>query len=362
MKILIDMGHPAHVHLFKNFIWEMKKRGHKVKVTTRDKDVTIALLDKYKFDYECFGSPKKGLIRKILGITEITWWLYKQCKKFKPDILLSLTPYTAYVSKIIRKPAINFIDDDIFGDIKYRLMYTWFDSAICTPKKFRKNLGKKHIRYNGYHELAYLHPNRFKPNPEILKEMNLNPKDTFFLLRFVSLAAWHDKGKEGWNTDDKLKIVKELEKKGKVFITSEKSLPKELEPYRYSIHPEKIHHIMYYATLFVTDSQTMTTESALLGTPAVRCNSFVGPEDMSNFIELEKDYGLIFSFNNKNKAFKKIVELINIKDIKTEWNKKRNKLIQEKIDVTKWMIWLAENFPESFKEMKKNPDKNKEFK
>jgi len=40
MKILIDMGHPAHVYFFKNTIWELEKRGHQVKVTARDKDVT----------------------------------------------------------------------------------------------------------------------------------------------------------------------------------------------------------------------------------------------------------------------------------------------------------------------------------
>ncbi len=39
MRILVDIGHPAHVHFFKNFIWEMEKRGHEFIVTARDKDV-----------------------------------------------------------------------------------------------------------------------------------------------------------------------------------------------------------------------------------------------------------------------------------------------------------------------------------
>ncbi len=41
MKILIDMGHPAHVHSFRNAIRELEKRGHSVKVTARDKDVAL---------------------------------------------------------------------------------------------------------------------------------------------------------------------------------------------------------------------------------------------------------------------------------------------------------------------------------
>jgi len=29
MKIVVDLGHPAQVHLFKNFVWEMEKKGMK---------------------------------------------------------------------------------------------------------------------------------------------------------------------------------------------------------------------------------------------------------------------------------------------------------------------------------------------
>ena len=51
MRILIDMGHPAHVHFFKNAIRSLEERGHSVKITARDKDVTLALLEAYGFDY-----------------------------------------------------------------------------------------------------------------------------------------------------------------------------------------------------------------------------------------------------------------------------------------------------------------------
>ena len=56
MRILFDMGHPAHVHFFKNAIWELEKQGHEVKVTARDKDVTLELLEAYGIPYEIWGS------------------------------------------------------------------------------------------------------------------------------------------------------------------------------------------------------------------------------------------------------------------------------------------------------------------
>ena len=48
MKVLFDLGHPAHVHYFKNLIELLQKHGHKVLVIARKKDVTQKLLKNYK--------------------------------------------------------------------------------------------------------------------------------------------------------------------------------------------------------------------------------------------------------------------------------------------------------------------------
>ena len=36
MNILIDIGHPAHVHLYRNFYSEMKAKGHNLHVTVKN--------------------------------------------------------------------------------------------------------------------------------------------------------------------------------------------------------------------------------------------------------------------------------------------------------------------------------------
>ena len=68
MKILVDIIHPANVHYFKNFIFQMEKEGHSVKITARNKDVSFKLLDAYNFKYIDFGkgSIGKGAIGKML--------------------------------------------------------------------------------------------------------------------------------------------------------------------------------------------------------------------------------------------------------------------------------------------------------
>jgi len=100
----------------------------------------------------------------------------------------------------------------------------------------------------------------------------------------------------------------------------------------------------------------MTTEAGILGTPVIRCNTFVGKNDMGNFIELEQKYKLIFSYRNPDRAIEKALSLIQDKDIKKEWIEKKQKLLNDKIDITAFIVWYIENYPQSFREMKDNPD------
>ena len=47
MRILTQVGHPAHVHFFKHFVWDMEKRGHKILICATNKDVALSLLDAF---------------------------------------------------------------------------------------------------------------------------------------------------------------------------------------------------------------------------------------------------------------------------------------------------------------------------
>ena len=134
-----------------------------------------------------------------------------------------------------------------------------------------------------------------------------------------------------------------------------------MEKYLLNIPKHKIHDCLYYAKMLVTDTQTMTTEAGVLGTPVIRCNSFVGSNDMGNFIELEQKYKLIFSYRNPDQAIEKALSLIQDPDIKKEWKKKKQKLLDDKIDITSFIIWYIENYPESFKEIKNHPETQYKF-
>ncbi|RLJ00137.1 MAG: hypothetical protein DRP08_06695, partial [Candidatus Aenigmatarchaeota archaeon] len=275
--------------------------------------------------------------------------LLRIAKAFKPDIFVGKgSVYMGQVSKMLGKPYICFSDTE-HATLANMLTYPFAD-VICTPSCFKKKINaKKHIRYNGYEELAYLHPKYFKPDPSVLDEAGLSKNDKFIIIRFVSWGATHDIGDRGFINREK--VVKTLERYGQVLVSSEAKLSHNLEKYRINSSPEKIHHLLYFAHLYIGESAPMATESAILGTPSI----FVSSSRRGYTDELESRYGLVYNFSDPKtmqaNALKKAVELLENKNAKREWRKKRAKMLSEKIDVTAFITELIDNF---IKKVKKN--------
>jgi len=358
LRVLFNIGHPAHVHLFKNVIWALEKEGYDIKITARDKEIVLHLLDAYGFEYDVISKKGSGLLGLTKEMIIRDYNLLKIARGFRPDIMVAVLDHAvAHIGKLLGIPSIIFNDSEPEA-IKYPIadiITTPFASTIIVPRSLKHSYGDKEIRINSYKELAYLHPNHFKPDFKVIRNAGISKNEKFVLVRFVAWEAHHDISEGGFSLKHKLQLVKELKEYASVYISSEFPLPKELKKYRLPIPPDYIHHFLYYSNLLVCDSQTMTTEAGILGTPAIRSNSFVGKNDMSNFIELEKRYGLIYNIPHPEKAIKKAIELIQQPKTKKIWKKKRESLLREKIDLTSFMVWFIENYPESFSEIKENP-------
>lgn len=345
MRVLISIEHPAWAHQFRYVIKELERRGHTVKIVAINKDRDLELLDAFGFKYDIIShSSGKNILEKGLIFLVTTLKIFLISLKFKPDIYVGrASPMMSINSFLMRKKHIIFEDSEKAG---FSLgVARIFSSTIITPSCFRKNLGKKHIRIEGYKETFYLHPEYFKPDQLILSEVGLALGEKFVILRFVAWQAHHDIRHHGFSLADKFELVQKIQQYAKVFITSELPLPPDLEQYKIKVPPHRIHDLLFYANLLVTDSQTMTTEAAILGTPAVRCNTFVCSNDMGNFVELENKYDLIYCFRSGKQAIQKALELIQQPDLKEQWAKKRENLLEDKVDATKVMISLIIDHP-----------------
>ncbi|MCF8261093.1 MAG: DUF354 domain-containing protein [Melioribacteraceae bacterium] len=346
MKLLIDIGHPAHVHLFKNLAFDMQKNGHDVLFTCRDKEYEIFLLKKYGFNYKSFGRKYTSKVGKIWGLIEFNLKEYLSAIKFKPDIFISHgSIYAAHTAFLLRKPHISLEDTFNFEQIR---LYRPFTKVVLTGDYDHPLQSYKVIRYSGYHELAYLHPNYFK----IRSDLNLPSK--YILIRFVSWNASHDYGHKGISYSNKIKLVQELALKNNIIISSESKLPDELLKYQYNFQPDEMHHIIGNSELVFGESSTMVSEAAVLGVPGI----YIDNTGRFYTKELENKYGMVFNFTESESDFllavEKAKELLDNPGLKSEWKVKQKKMLADKIDVTAFLLWFVENFPESYIVMKKN--------
>lgn len=359
MKILIDIGHPAHVHLFKHFVWDMQKKKHEILFTCRDKEFEIYLLKTYGFEFTSFGQKYSSRLGKVWGLIEFDIKEFLSGLKFKPDILISHgSIYAAHAAFLLGKPHISLEDTFNFEQIR---LYLPFTKAVLTGDYEHPSLGKKELRYAGYHELAYLHPHRFQPNNNILELLGIRENDKYVIIRFVAWTATHDYGHKGISLENKLKAIQEFEKYATVFISSEAELPNELKSYQIEIPPHMMHDAMYYASLLFSESATMASECNVLGVPSI----YIDNSGRYYMAEQELHYGLCFNFteseSDQRRAIDKGIELLK-SDNRDRWLRKHDKMLEDKIDVTAFLVWFIEHWPESFEVMKKNPEYQNRFK
>jgi predicted glycosyltransferase len=341
MRIFIDIGHPAHVHYFRNFIKIMKNKGNTFFITARDKDIVFELLKAYHIIYHSRGRGSNSRFGKILYMFKADIILYRFARNFKPDLFISFaSPYAAQVSKL--SGVQHYAFDDTEAATKVHFLYRPFTEKVFTPSCYNTNFGTKQYRFNGFMELCYLHPKYFTPDITILKELGIEENEKYVLVRFVAWKGNHDFGECGIYSNNKKNLIDTLTKYAKVFITSEGDLPIELERYRITIAPERMHHALAFSSLLIGESPTMTTESAILGIPAICISSWA--KDCGNFIELKK-YGLIYSYlpSDEMTAFKKAEEILSSNN-KNVWKERSKKLLSEKIDVTEFLVNVVEKF------------------
>lgn len=323
----------------------MQAQGHQVLFTARDKEITIQLLEGYELPFVSFGKGRRGLAGKLLGMFRFSSRLYAVARRFRPAIFLSHgSIYAAQVSALMRRPHISFEDT---GNMEQILLYKPFTDYILVSDSFSRHFGKKTVVYHGYHELAYLHPNRFSPSPEVTRSYGLDPEENLVLLRFVSWNATHDLKHAGIPLSLKIKAVEAFSRYGRVLITSENELPEVLKPFQIRIGPIDIFHVMAHCRLVFGESATMASEAAVLGVPAI----YIDSRSRDYTQEQERKYGLVFNFSESpediEKAIRRGEEILERPDAwRPAFAEGHGRLLRDKIDVTAFLEDFIMNLPQ----------------
>ncbi|TFH41499.1 MAG: DUF354 domain-containing protein, partial [ANME-2 cluster archaeon] len=241
-----------------------------------------------------------------------------------------------------------------FSDTEHVITNDWltypFTNVVCTPSTFKKTINvKKHIKFDGFFELAYLHPKHFIPDALILKNLPLNETERFIIIRFVDWNASHDVGQTGISNALKKEYISVLSEYGQVFLSSESELPSEYEKYKLDVPPEEFHSVLAYAQLYIGEGGSTATEAALLGTPSIHVSTSA---KLCGVFDDLLEHKLVYAYDDDRKALEKAVAILIDLQSKEKWINKRDAMLKEKTDVAKFIINLIDEYPESLQRIR----------
>ena len=135
--------------------------------------MTIYLLNRYGFLHNNLGHCGTSPFGLACELIKRSSKLLRIVLKEKPDIMISIAgTFIAPIGKLTRTPVITFYDtehDTISNSIAYPL-----SQKVVLPSCYNKPINNSYLTYNGYHTIAYLHPNYFSPDITVLKLLGLN--------------------------------------------------------------------------------------------------------------------------------------------------------------------------------------------
>jgi len=191
---LVLANTPAHVHLYRHAVDRPERAGHDVLVLTRRYACTTDLLDYFDMPYRVYGDheterySKLGFARELGGqfLTIAT-----EAIRFGPDVIFGRGPYAAAAGTLLTRTPVVLVLDDEPGDFNHTVSRPFAD-CILSPAVTRRDLGDAHYTFDGFKECAYLHPDVFEPNADVLEYLGVAPDEPYAIVRFNALDALHD--------------------------------------------------------------------------------------------------------------------------------------------------------------------------
>ena len=342
MRLLFDVNHPVQAHLLRPVVEHFRARGDECRLVARDKDVTLGLLRSFGLEASVPAGVGRGPLGALRELLVREWRLRALARAFRPAVIAGTSVHAGRVGRHVGAVSVVINDDDAAAvPLFARLAYPSAD-WIVTPECLRhEGHGPRQLTYPGNQQLFYLHPARFAPDPGVRAELGLPPGAPFALLRLSALQAHHDRGVRGFSAALVEAVRVRLPRHWRLFVSSEKALPPALQPLELRLPAERLHHALAAAEVLLGDSQSTTAEAAVLGTPALRLNDFVGR--ISYLAELERR-GLAFGFRpgQEPDLLARLEALLAEPGRRAEFAARRERLLAECGDPLPWLCALLE--------------------
>ncbi len=168
VRILLTLQHPAHVHFFKHAYRELRASAHEVAVVARGGPVVAELCEANDIDCRFLSGAADSLLS--IAATQLRYevGMFRFAREFSPDVVAGVGGVAAaHIARLTSARGIVFTDTE-HATLSNALAFPFAD-LICTPSCYLDDPRAKQYRYPGYHDLVYLSPSRFTPDPSVLK-------------------------------------------------------------------------------------------------------------------------------------------------------------------------------------------------
>ncbi len=294
MKVLIDAVHPADVWTLGAVEDRLLAAGEETLWLSRPgKDSVVELIEARGRPHVRASRAGTSMLSLARELLVRDWRAWREVRRLRPDVILTRSPAGVHAGRLTRTPVLYDTDDGHVAGLLYYVAGP-LANLIASPTATIKSYGKQHRRYQGYKELFYLHPDRFKPDPTVRADLGLAPDERFFILRLTAFTASHDVSEAGMSRAQIDRLLEKFQALGAVLISSEQPLPADLATLRIPTPPHRFHDVLAAADLVVGDSQTVCSEAGVIGTPSIRYNTWAGRHPYQ--VELEERWGLTRAF------------------------------------------------------------------
>jgi len=269
--VLFDLGHPAHINLYKNFIKKLDAENIQRIVSVLDRGKVVKIAKKELAGKKIYISGKhRGTLLSIifeanlLKFLKLLWIILKE----RPTIGFGTGYLLGGAMFLFNKKCYLFEDDP------ERKWVVFLEKHVSTQVYFPpiiSDKGEKKISiFRGLKEWAYLSPTYFTPNPSVLESYGLVQKNYVFIREVSSGSVNYMGQSEGLI----LSVSHTFRKDLAVVLSLENKELKSRYPEHWIILEEPvmdIHSLIYYSRVLVSSGDSMAREGAMLGVPSIYC-------------------------------------------------------------------------------------------
>jgi predicted glycosyltransferase len=342
MRVWIDALTPKHALFFDPLYRDLSRDGHDLLITTRTYREAVEALRLRRLPFRIVGEHGGGSrYGKLLASGQRVVKLAQLIERWRPDTAISFSsPEAARVAFGLGVPHIA-VNDSPHSWLVARLSIP-LSRYVCSPWIIRRRVwldfGARPdgiVPYRALDPAAWL--KRFKPNPAVLRQLDLKRDKPIILLRTEESFASYLEGK----ASDKAPVIGPITQEilrwkvdAQIVISTRYGLQAPVLRQKFGRRVRIVDHVidatslLYYSTFFIGSGGTMTVEAALLGRPAISC--FPGEKPL--YIKYLEKEGLVRTIQSSREIASRVVRTLASEEEREEQQRRGTKLLQEMED------------------------------